>query len=274
MNGDLKKRWEDEMERNLKKEEMRDEEKMDEGEVIIKELINIILEREIVEILLNVDEVKEDKERKVEKEKMERKLLGWLKIGMKRGVINRMLEGREERIEVDGKKGLSMVDDEVEERFESKMRKKNKVKMRLKEVESEDRNMIEVRMEEIRMDRNENKNEIIGIEIEVIEGKEYLSDVIVVNIKDREIDEDELLIEERGRCRLKSKSEKVLKKENKILIVEIELRIGEVWEWSEKDKKNEMRKLELIKDIFKEIEVMRIGDIERNEEKERGVGNK
>ena len=83
------------------------------GAILLEAVLQHLLDGAVVLALVHVDEVDHDQARQVAQAQLARGLLGRLKVGLERGLLDVALAGGAARVDVDGHQGLGLVDHEI-----------------------------------------------------------------------------------------------------------------------------------------------------------------
>ena len=182
--------------RHFHQAEVADASHLNAGAVGFQRVLELAFHRAVVAVFVHVDEVDDDKTRKVAQARLTRHFFGGFKVRAKRRLLDIAFFRRPARVHVDGDQRFRRVDDDIAARLQRNGRVEHGVELLFHLELLEQRLAILVGLHVLCVARHEHTHEALGFLVAFVAFDEDGVDVLVVEVADRALDQAAFFIDE------------------------------------------------------------------------------
>ena len=204
---------------------------------------------------------------------MTRHLFGSLKIGLKRGFLNRAFLGRAPRVYINRNQGFGDADNDIAARFELHDRVEHISQVTLDLIAREKRQTIRVMFHVLGMGRHDHFHEILGLAIARLAFDQHLVNIAIIEIADRTVDQVAFLINWRRRNRAQGQFAHLFPLTLQIFVIALDLGLGALAARGADDQTRALRHLHRLRDFLQLFAIRNIGDLAADPATARGIGH-
>ena len=259
--------------RHLHQAKARDAADLNPRPVRLELVLEALLDRGVVLALFHVDEVDDDQTGQIAQTQLAGHLVGGLKVGLQRGILDRALFRGPARVHVDGDQRLGHADDDVATGFQLHDRIEHAAQIAFDLIAREQRHLVLVVLHVLGVGRHDHLHEVLGGAITAVALDQNFLDLFRVDIADGPLDQIAFLIDRRGRDGLEGQLADLFPQPHQIFIVAADLRAGALAARRADDQAGAFRHLQLGRDFLQLLAVGGIGDLARNPTTACGIGH-
>ena len=259
--------------RHLHQAEPRDAADLDAGAVGFQLVLDALFHGGVVATLVHVDEVDDDQPGQVAQAQLAGDLVGGLKVGLERGLLDRALLGGPSRVHVDGDQRLGDADDDVAARFQLHDRVEHACQIAFDLEAREQRHLVLVVLHAVGMRRHDHLHEVARLLIAALALDQHLVDVLGIQIADVALDQVAFLIDG-GRCdRLEGQVADLLPQAQQVFVIAAYLHPGALAARGADDQTRALGHIKFARDVLEFLAIRSIGDLAADAAATRGVGH-
>ena len=251
--------------RHLQQPERADAADLDARPVVLQRLLQAALDRDLVAVLLHVDEIDHDQTREVAQPQLARDLLGGFKVGAQRGFLDVALAGRPSGIDVDRDQRLGLIDHEIAARTQLRDGRMDRVDLALdlNAVEQPDLR-VAVWLHPLGMARHQRAHERLRGAVAFFALDQHLVQVARVKIADRALDKIAFLVDQRRRRRAQRHVADLVPQPQQIFVIALDLGFRAFGAGGADDDPHAFGDVEFFEDVLQPAPVGNAGDLARH----------
>ena len=251
--------------RHFQQSERADAADLDARPIVFQRLLQAALDRDLVAVLLHVDEVDHDQPREVAQPQLARDLVGGFEIGAQRGFLDVALAGRTPGIDVDRDQRLGLVDDEVAARTQLRDRRMDRVDLALdlKAVEQPDL-LIAIGLHPLCVARHQRAHERLGGAVALFALDQHLVEVARVEVADRALDQVAFLVDQRRRRRAQRQVADLVPQPQQIFVIALDFGLRAFGAGGADDDPHAFGNVEFLENVLEPAPVGEAGDLARH----------
>ena len=181
---------------------------------------------------------------------MARHLFGSLKIGLKRGFLNRAFLGRAPRVHINRNQSLGDADDDIAARFELHDRVEHIGQVTLDLIARKKRQTVRIMFHVFGMGRHDHFHEVLGLAIPRLAFNQHLVNIAIIEIADRAVDQITFLINWRRRNRAQGQFAHLFPLALQIFVIALDLGLGALAARGADDQTRALRHLHRLRDFL------------------------
>ena len=236
-------------------------------------VLQALFDGRVVATLFHVDKVDDDQTRKVTQTQLAGHLIGGLKVGLERGVLNRPFFRGATRVHVDRNQRFGHADHDIAARFQLNRRVEHAAKVAFHLIAGEQRGRVGIADHLTGMAGHDHPHEGFGGAISCLTLDQHFLDLFGVKIADRAFDEVTLFIDRRGRDGFQRQLADLFPQAHQIFVVALNLGLGALGPRRADDQASTFRNLDLARDFFQLLTVCGLGDLAADTATAGGVGH-
>ena len=247
--------------RHFQQTETRDATHLNAGTVGFQLVFQALFNSGVVLALVHIDEVDDDQTGKVAQTQLARHFFGGLKVGLKRGFLDRTFFRGTTRVHVNRHKRFGHADHDVATGFQLDRRVKHATKVAFHLITRKERQRIRVVLHVLGVGRHDHFHEVLGRAVAAFTLDKHFVDVAVVQVTDRPFDQVAFFIDLGRRNRLQRQFADLFPQTLKVFVVALDLGLGALGTRSPDDQARTLRYVDGCGDFFQFGTVGSVGDL-------------
>ena len=236
-------------------------------------VLQTLFDSRVVATLFHVDKVDDDQAREVTQTQLAGHLIGGLKVGLQRGVLDGPLFRGAARVHVDGDQGFGHTDHDIAARFQLHRRVEHAAKVAFHLIAGKQRGRVGIADNLPGMAGHDHPHKVFGGAIACLALNQHFLDLFGVKIADRALDEVALFIDRRGRDGFQSQLADLFPQAHQVFVIALDLGLGALGPRRADDQASAFRHFDLACDFFQLLTVSGLGDLAADAAAARGVGH-